>query len=81
MTMPTDEALLPYVGYEGLTATQIFRRYAGLHERKSLTTKLRNERRAIALQLERMARQGVIDRGEGDAEFHPVPIYKLKPPF
>lgn len=74
-----EDALLAVLSNTPESASTIYRRYAGLHPKKNLTPARRNERRAIAIKLERMAQRGVIQRGEGDSEYHPVPVYSLKP--
>lgn len=69
--------ILGSVTREPETATEIYRRWAGLPVRSSLSTRRRKERRWLATHLERLADQGYLDRSRGDSEGHPVPTFTL----
>ncbi len=77
MTTAEEEAILACVSNTPESATTIYRRVAG-HGRKNLTAKRRRERRRVAAALHEMALRGVIERGEGDRELYPIPVYSLK---
>lgn len=77
-----DSQILEAVTFEPETASAIWRRYADVHPRKSLTKRLRNERREFARVLEQCAFAGLLERAEGDILGYPVPYYsrrKLQP--
>lgn len=73
----SEENLLACVSNYPESTNALYRRYAGIPERKNLTKRRRHERRAIGMKLEEMARRGVIRRSEGDSAGHPIPTYSL----
>lgn len=79
LEQPTDlsmvERLLATVTATPEPATAIWRRFAGIPEHKSLTDRLRRHRRETGALLEDMAADGLLLRGEGDSDGHPVPVY------
>lgn len=59
--------ILPHVGRQLSSASEIYQRWAGLPEGKpSLTNKQRNERRWLAITLNIMTNEGMIIRVERD---------------
>lgn len=73
MSAHSDEKVLGAVSDEPASATVIFLRLAGLPPQKSLTTRLRKQRRGLAQTLERLASEGQLKTGIGTE--HPVPVY------
>lgn len=73
MSPHSDEKVLGAVSDKPASATVIFLRLAGLPPQKSLTTRLRKQRRGLGRTLERLAAEGRIQRGVGTT--HPVPVY------
>ena len=71
--MIDTDRLLGAVTFEPSSATTIFLRYSHMPGRKSLTKRLRRERREAAKRLEVLARRGEINRGVGTT--YPFPVY------
>jgi hypothetical protein len=75
MTIAEEEALLAVLSNTPESTSAIYRRLAGLHEKKNLTRRRRRERRTVGVELEQMAQRGLIQCGEGDR--YPIPMYSL----
>lgn len=57
------------------STTAIFRRWAGLEQHKSLTSRLRRERRALGVVLDGLTAQGLLKREIGEAPGYTIPLF------